>query len=183
MKLKQCYLCAGHFLPDRNYDMNGLHLHLMLNHLPIFGLAIGAIWLLIALLMRNKTLTSAGLLTLLVVGLMTIPVYLTGEPAEHTIGDAFGVSEHALEEHEELGLIALIATLVTGIAAGASWWLNRSRSLNGLNWAVFGVAVLSFPILAITNNHGGQIRRPELQEAHAPDGTHIEGQRLDQDQD
>lgn len=142
--------------------MDGLHFHLLINHLPIFGLSIGIVWLLIALLMRNKSVINAALITLFVVGLMTIPAYLSGEPAEHGLNSTCEINEHVLEEHEELGFLSLLATLVTGLAAGASWFLNRTRNLNWLNWIVLVFALASFPIIAITNSHGGQIRRPEL---------------------
>lgn len=163
--------------------MDGLHFHLIINHLPIFGLSIGIVWLLIALLMRNKAIVNAALITLFVVGLLTIPAYLSGEGAEHGLVTDCGISEHALEEHEELGFISLIATLVTGAAAGLSWFLNRSRPLGFLNWIVLALALLTFPVIAITNNHGGQIRRPELQENHGAYPAAQGGADHDEDHD
>lgn len=148
--------------------MDGLHFHLLINHLPIFGLVIGIIWLLIALIMRSRPVVNAALITLFVVGLMTIPAYLSGEGAEHGLASDCGISEEMLEEHEALGFLSLLVTLVTGFIAAVSWILNRkyNNKLNFLNWVVLVFAMLCFPIIAITNSHGGQIRRPELRQGN-----------------
>jgi uncharacterized membrane protein len=141
------------------------HLHLVLNHMPILGTLFGLILLFLGLSRGNKILQKAGLVTFVVVALVTIPVFLTGEPAEHLVEDFPGFSHDMAHEHEELGEKGLIIALILGaISAFLVFLLNRNKNLNykkGM-WAVLALSVVSFLFMMLIGNHGGKIRRPEL---------------------
>ncbi len=49
--------------------------------------------------------------------LVTVPVYLSGEPAEEIVEDLAGVPHAFIEEHEEIAKVTLIATEVIGALA------------------------------------------------------------------
>ena len=51
-------------------------------------------------------------------------MFLTGEPAEEVVGHLPGISEQAIEEHEEA---AEVAAIVTGFAGLLGLWLLIAR--------------------------------------------------------
>lgn len=80
--------------------MNGAHLHLMINHFPVVGLLFGLVMLVVAQLRRNSDLARTGLVALVIIAIITIPAYLTGEPAHDVVQHLTGISEEVLERHE-----------------------------------------------------------------------------------
>jgi uncharacterized membrane protein len=109
--------------------MNPAHLHLMLNHLPVVGLALALVFLGWGLARRNQTLTKTSLATLVAIALLAILAFLTGEPAEGIAERLPEVSKPFIEKHEEAAQIAFVATLVAGVAALASLWLFRAKAV------------------------------------------------------
>ena len=105
----------------------------------------------------------AALWTFVVIALLTIPTFLTGEPAEHAIEDLPGVEHSLIEEHEESALLSLIAIEVLGAAALAGLFLSRrSRSISP-PWILscLLLAIVVAAMLAWTSHLGGHIRHPE----------------------
>ncbi len=111
--------------------MTGAHLHLLLNHIPLLGTLFGLILLFIGLTKRSKTLQKAGLATFFIVGLVSIPAFLTGEAAEHATEHLVGSSHDMVHEHEELGEMGLIIALILGAISGLFWFLvAKNRHLD-----------------------------------------------------
>src|SRR5688572_2496784 len=97
--------------------MNPAHLHLMLNHLPVLGTAFGLALLALAQWKKSDELKRVSLGVLVLVTLLTIPVYLTGEPAED-MTEKLPEGVHAIvEEHEEAAQVAFVAQIVLGVGA------------------------------------------------------------------
>jgi uncharacterized membrane protein len=142
--------------------MNAAHLHLLLNHLPIFGLMFGTVWLLVAIVLKKNALRDAALLTLFVVAIFTIPAYLTGEGAEEIVEDAYNRNRAALHEHEEAAMPALILTLLAGAAGIVAWVMNYRGKAAFLNWVTLGLAIASIVLMARVGNLGGQVSHPEI---------------------
>lgn len=63
--------------------MNGAHLHLLLNHVPVVGVPLGLLLLIGAYLRRSEEWKRAALWTFVFLAIMTVPTYLTGPQAEH----------------------------------------------------------------------------------------------------
>lgn len=144
--------------------MNQAHLHLLLNHVPVIGAIFCLLLLLVALLRKSDELKRVSLGGLVLVSLLTIPAYLTGEPAEKVVEHLPGVSEALIESHEKAALVAFITLLATGIVAlGGLIWSRRRTALPG---AVVTVALLltavTVGLMAYTANLGGQIRHTEI---------------------
>ena len=91
--------------------MNWPHLHLLLNHAPLFGTIIATVMLAVALT-RRPALARPALYLLVLSGFVAVLVYLTGEPAADALGNA--APDALVDPHEEM---AGIATIVTGRAA------------------------------------------------------------------
>jgi uncharacterized membrane protein len=143
--------------------MNGAHLHLILNHIPVFGLLFGLLILAVAQLRQNRDLASTGMFTLVAIAIIAIPVYLTGEPAEEIIEHMPGFSEEMLERHEWAALIAIFLTEIVGILALAGLVAyRRPKQLPG--W--FLPTLLFLCLVAVgwvgwTSSVGGQISHAE----------------------
>ncbi len=138
--------------------------HLLWNHAPLFSLAFGFVFVAISLLKANPVLKKTGLVLLVLGGLFSVPAYLSGEDAEHFVEEIPGISEHYLEEHEELGETAYYVNLLVGMLALAALtlggMLEKYRKL--LDIAVVVSGFIGIAITGIAAKHGGQIRRPEL---------------------
>ncbi|QDV85841.1 hypothetical protein TBK1r_48570 [Stieleria magnilauensis] len=65
--------------------MDLAHLHLLLNHFPIIGTLFGVGFLAYGVIRSDDRIANAGKVVLVLMALMTIPAYFTGEPAEKVI--------------------------------------------------------------------------------------------------
>jgi uncharacterized membrane protein len=145
--------------------MTQAHLHLLLNHIPILGTFFGLVLLFLGLTKKSKTLQKTGLATFVIIGLLTIPAFLTGEAAEHATEHLLGSSHDMVHEHEELGEKGLIVALILALASAVYWFLvAKNRHLHYLKglWTILIFSVFSFLLMALVGAHGGKIRRPEL---------------------
>jgi uncharacterized membrane protein len=156
--------------------INGAHLHLLLNHVPILGSVFALVLLAFGYFMRNDTLSKAALWTLVVVSLIAIPAFLSGEEAEHAIEDRPGISNTQIHEHEEQAEMAFWALMCSGaIALGTLMASMKTQSVNRTLLFLNMVFIVgTFALMARTGNSGGAIRHPEIQSA-APSGVQGSG--------
>ncbi len=140
------------------------HIHLLLNHLPVLGAAFGLLLFASGLAKASRDLKGAGLVTFVLVALATIPVYLTGEPAEEVVEGLPGVSEDVIGPHEDSAQLAFIAAGVLGAVALAGLVVTRRKDSFPRPLAVVTL-VLSLAVAALmarTANFGGRIRHTEV---------------------
>ena len=138
--------------------MNLAHLHLLLNHVPTVGFAVGLGLFLAALLRRSADLTQASLVVFFMVALAAIPAYLTGAAAQFVLRDDPNVSAPLIAAHQDAAMLGLIAMELTGFAAWGALWRFRRGYLAVV--AVF--SALAFLLMARAANIGGQIMHPEI---------------------
>ena len=143
--------------------MNGAQLHLVLNHLPVFGTLFGALILGWALLTRSREVVRVALAVLVGAAVAAAPAYLSGEPAEEKIEHAAGVSKNDIERHEDSAKVSLVLIAITGATALAALVIRRRRP--DPSW--IAAAALTFALVAAlhvawTAHLGGGIRHPEL---------------------
>jgi len=148
--------------------MNASYLHLLMNHLPVLGSLFGLLLLLLAIGIKNEQLKRISLGCFVLVAVLTAPVYLTGEPAEHYIEDhQVPVEEAYVEPHEELAWTSfMVAGLLGLIALGGLVAFRQAPELP--NWLI-GVSVagglIVVVLMARTADLGGQIRHTEIRAA------------------
>ena len=142
--------------------MNPVHLHLMLNHVPVLGSVFGLLLLGAAFLRKSRELQKVSLGV--IAAAVAIPVYFTGEPAEERIEHLPGVAKAIIEEHEEAAVVALVSILVLGAVAAAGLIVFRGqRSIP--RWFVnasFIMALVTLGLLLRTANLGGKVRHTEI---------------------
>ena len=144
--------------------MNWAHVHLMINHFPVVGI-FGATALLIYSLVRKSEEVKRvcfGLFVLL--ALITLAVFFTGQAAEDTVKKLPGVTEASIGRHEEMAELALVLMETLGLAALAGLlFLRESGAIP--KWMVVIVLLLSLAtaaVVGLTANLGGQIRHTEI---------------------
>lgn len=144
--------------------MTWAHLHLALNHVPVIGLPIALLLLAWALYRRSPELTRTSFGLLVLLGIVTIIVQLTGEPAEDLVEGLPGVTESLIERHEEAALIGTVGMTILGLLAVFGLWRFRAgRALSRWYPTVMLVAgVLLAGYLGWVANLGGQIRHSEI---------------------
>jgi len=144
--------------------MNQAHLHLLFNHFPVIGTILCLLLLLFALMRKSDELKRASLGGLVLISLLTIPAFLTGEPAEELVENLPGVSHALIEAHEKAALVAFIALGITGALAlvGLIWFRNRTTLPTWLIAAALLLTSVSVGLMARTGNLGGEIRHTEI---------------------
>jgi len=133
------------------------------------GLIIGFLVLLWGFIRRSEEAKKIALGIFVVVGLVTIPIYLTGDPSEHAVMLLPGVSDHLIHEHDDSAGFALAATSILAVASLIGLWLCRGN--NGLpSWSanlILILAILNIAIMVRTANLGGQIRHTEIRSGNS----------------
>jgi len=133
-------------------------LHLWVNHFPLFAFFFGVALYFFS--RKSADLKKAGLWLIAVGGISCAPAFLSGEPAEEKVERLPGIQHSLIEEHEEWGERAAWAGGISGALALVALLLPlRNREKAGKIAAILGI--LSFLILAITAQHGGEIRRQD----------------------
>lgn len=143
--------------------MSFTHLHLLLNHFPVIGAIIGVVLLGIAVLRRSSELGKVSFGLLAALGVISIIVYFTGEPAQDSIEKLPGFSKSITEEHEEFALVAMIGLAVIGAFTLSALAVFRRKpfprwlTITGLVLAIGASGLMGYTALL-----GGQVRHTEI---------------------
>lgn len=143
--------------------MTALHLHLLLNHVPLLGLLFSVAILLYAILRNSREAAAIALIGILVSAAAAVPVYLSGEPGEELLDHRAPIAESAVEAHEESAEITLIVIMISGVLAAAALVLaRRGRKSRAMLSVTLLVAFVALVLVARTATLGGKIRHTEL---------------------
>lgn len=159
--------------------MNMAHLHLILNHLPIFGTLFGLALLAVGLLRNSEELKRISLIIFVLMALAVVPTFLTGESAEEHVKNLPDVSEAYTESHEAAAKVSLAVTLLLGVISAATLVLSIRR-MKAAVWMAFATLVTALLVggsLIYTASLGGQIRHSEIRVGAATAGSNGEGER------
>lgn len=154
--------------------MSVVHLHLLLNHIPVVGAFLGIVLLGYALIRRNSEIGKLSLALFASLAAVSIAVFLTGEPAEEVIEHLPGFSDVITDRHEDLARTSTIAMVAFGALGLTALAYYRRRVLP--RWvAAAGLAtgLTIGGLLTATANVGGQIRHSEIR----PDAAAASGDR------
>lgn len=144
--------------------MNPAHLHLLTNHLPVLGTLFGLCLLLFAQIRKSDELKKVSFGVFFLVALLSIPSYVSGEPAEEQVENIATVSKVFLEQHEDAAKVAFVGVLVLG-ALGLVGLLRYRFGKCACKWFSPVVIVAALVVTATmmwTANLGGKIRHSEI---------------------
>ena len=148
--------------------MDATHLHLILTHFPIVGTIIGAGILAYGIYSGNEGVKKTALSIFVLMALTSVVVYLTGEQAEETVEHLTGVSERAIENHEELAEKAIWLMAVLGALSLINLFaITRKLSFTkNITLITLVMSLATFGLFAKVGNLGGQIRHTEIRSNH-----------------
>ena len=143
--------------------MNAAHLHLITNHFPVVGTFFSFLVLLIGWMGKKSAVQKTALILFVVVGLFSLPVYLSGNGAEDIVEKLPGVSGQAIEAHEESAVVTLIAVEFLAVASllGFARYGRRETLPGGFVLTVVALTIIAGILTANTSNLGGKIRHPQ----------------------
>ena len=148
------------------------YIHVVLNHLPIYGTILGALALAISLILRSRAAQITALILTLIAGASAYPVFVTGQRAYKTIR---GISDDAgaewLDEHMDraektIGAFYFLALLALAGLLVPIRWPKAGLPLTAVTLVV---AVLCAGIAIYIAQAGGQVRHPEFRKSETAD--------------
>lgn len=145
--------------------------HLLLNHIPIIGMAVALAVLLTGIALRQRALLFTALALVAITAGMSIPVANYGDAAYPVIYDTLdSAGQDWLDYHAELAetwLPLLIANAVLAVIAIGLGVARRAL----LPWAAVAVALATVAGIAgagIVASAGGKIQHPEFRISDPP---------------
>ncbi len=160
--------------------MSGLHLHLLVNHVPILGGFFALALLVASFVYAPEVLRRTALVVLVLVGFAAAAAKFSGEPAETGVKGMPGVTRAAIHEHEDMADKAFIAAAVVGVFALGLLVATRRSTIP--QWAVTATlvgSVVTSGLMGYTGLLGGQVRHTEVRPgATAADAIAIEPPRV-----
>src|ERR1019366_10775432 len=99
------------------FGITPVHLHLLLNHLPVVGIIASVMLLLYAMARKNAELKRAALIACVLTGISAYATDYTGDDAEAVAKHIPGVNREAIEQHADAGDTAMDVSLVLGAIA------------------------------------------------------------------
>ena len=144
--------------------MDQTHLHLLINHLPIFGSILGGIVLAHGLWTKSNQTKIAAYNLLMISSIGAVIAYMTGEAAEESVENIQGVSKNLIEQHEEIAVVSLVALIILGVVSfiGLFLTLRKSPLTRIVATITFIISLISFGLIGRTGYIGGQIRHTEI---------------------
>ncbi len=144
--------------------MNPAHLHLIVNHAPIFSIFFGTMALILAM-KRNSTELRTFAVGVFILGAMTtITSHLTGEGAEQAVKKISDMSQDIVEknihEHEEASDFALGSSILVALASLGMMWTatKKPKHLKKVQIIVLVLALHSCTVMMRVAYLGGMIR-------------------------
>ena len=144
--------------------MDATHLHLVLSHFPIIGTIIGIGILAYGQFFKNIEIQKVALAIFILMAILTIPVFLTGEEAEETVEHIAGVSEQLIENHEELAEKAIWLMGLLGILSLINFFaiIKKLSFAKTISLITLIVSLGTFGLFAKVGSTGGEIRHSEI---------------------
>ena len=160
--------------------ISGAHVHLLVNHAPIFGALFGLALLAASFVWAPDVLRRAAFIVLIGTALASWVADISGDPAEDAIRGFPGVQRAIIHTHEGfadksfyvagiVGLLALIALI--------KW--RRDIIPRGIGAGMFVASTILSGMMIYTGLLGGRIRHTEVRPGATPsDATTIEPPRV-----
>jgi hypothetical protein len=154
------------------------YVHVLLNPLPIYGLAMGWIGLIIAAVLRSRSAQIATLVLILISAASAWPVYEFGEQGYDRVLSMTDEDGHAwLDEHQHRGeqliyfFYALAALSVIAITLPIKW--PKTSALLVIGTILFGAIVLGMG--GYVAYAGGKVRHKEFRTGPPPPARALNG--------
>jgi len=147
--------------------VNAVHLHLAINHSPLYAEMFGFALLLIGTIIRNRSVATTALFVAIVAALCAIGADVSGDQAADIIDHSpaiAGVEKNLIGPHDEAAGYFLVAACVTGALAMAALIVGRKKDVRPrwIEMVVLIALLVSLLAAARTALLGGRIHHPEV---------------------
>lgn len=144
-----------------------VHIHLAINHSPLYTETFAFFLLLIGLIRKNRTLITSGLVVAIIAALCAIAADLSGDGAadfvQHSNPPLAGVDVKAISAHDDAAGYFLTAACVTGgVAVIALWWGRRRERPRWLDIVMMVLIAFCISIVVRVALLGGRIHHQEV---------------------
>ena len=159
--------------------MPGAHIHLLVNHAPVFGSLFALALIVASFFWAPDVLRRTALVVLVFTALASVVSDLSGDPAEDAIRGYPGVRRQVIHDHEEFADKSFITASVVGALALVALvrWRRTPLPKGVTNGALAGAVIVS-GMMAWTALLGGRVRHTEVRPgATDADATAIEPRR------
>ena len=141
----------------------GAHLHLLVNHAPIFGSVFACLLLIASYFVAPDIMRRTALIILIVTAIAGVLADKTGEPAEDAIRGYPGVQRKLIHDHEEMAEKAYYLAAALGVVSiGALVRWRRRPVPGGLNTGMVLATAFVSGAMIYTGLLGGRIRHTEI---------------------
>lgn len=149
---------------------NPAYQHLLINHLPIMGIAMGLVGMGVAFVLRQRTGFIPALVILFIAGVSAWPVYVTGSAAYKPIrrmADDAGIDW--LDIHMERADQSIWAFYVLAVVAAVALVAPRKWPQTSLPLAILTtvIALGGLGVAGWIAEAGGKVRHPEFRPSGA----------------
>jgi DMSO reductase anchor subunit len=146
--------------------INWAHVHLMINHFPVIGIFGAILLFLYALIRKSEEVEMVSLGFFVLLALITLPVFFTGEAAESVVKNLPDVTETYIDRHEESAEYSITLMELLGAASLAGLiYIRRSGAVpKWLLSVVLALSLITAAVVGYTANLGGQVRHTEIRE-------------------
>jgi hypothetical protein len=143
------------------------HLHLAINHSPLYAETFAFFLLLIGTIRRNRTLVQTGLVVAIIAALCAFAADWTGNGAadilQHANPPIAGVDTKAIGLHDQAATFVVISASITGVVAIiALWWGRRGTRPRWLEIVLIVLTLWSITVAVRVALLGGRIHHPEI---------------------
>ncbi|MDH5400037.1 MAG: hypothetical protein OEX02_17940 [Cyclobacteriaceae bacterium] len=165
--------------------MNAANIHLAITHFPIIGAIIGVGILLYGQIIKNNSFKNLAYGLFILMALLTIPVFSSGEGAEEVVEHIAGVSENIIEEHEHLAEKAIWLMGLLGIFSLLGIFANRNELTfaNTVGLIILVISLITSGVFIQVGHLGGQIRHTEIRSETTSNNQKGEDHDNDHDED
>jgi hypothetical protein len=149
--------------------LSGAHLHLLVNHAPIFGSIFALALLAASFLIAPDVLRRTALVFLVFTALAAAASDLSGDPAEDAVRGLPGVRRADIHAHTQMAGKAYTIAIVTGVLAlGALVGRRRKPIPAGATIALVLLTAFLSGAMGYTGFLGGRVRHSEVRPGSTP---------------
>ncbi len=151
--------------------MNDAHLHLLVNHVPLIGIAFGFGILLAGMLMKNEEIKKVAYVLYIISTVFGALSMATGEGAEEAVEHLPGVTHSLIHEHEEHAEKLMVLMYAMGILSILSFYFSIKKiSFHKItSFLILGVSLFAGYLAYEVGATGGVIRHSEIRTQEVTD--------------
>jgi uncharacterized membrane protein len=162
--------------------LNGVHWHLVTNHLPIILPIVGVIVMVTVLVSKSEAVKRTAFLIFILGAFASIAPMTTGEGAEEVVEKISGVSDNYIGSLEEAAeTFAILSYVLGGVSLLGLWASFKETTFSN----IVTIATLVFAFLVLffckqTGTTGGEIRHTEIRSGNTvPAGENNKAEKDD----